>query len=553
MEFRRQGDDGHAPWFDQPDLFDQRRIRLADTDGSGTTDILYLGRDGVRVYLNFAGNALSEARTSGVSPAIDNVDRGGCRRSAGPRNRLPDLVVAVAARCGTAAALHRPDVRKEAASSFARRTTTWALRRGSNTRRRPNSILRTRRRARLGSPALPFPVHVVRRVETYDEVSRNRMVTRYTYHHGFYDGLEREFRGFGARRSSGHRGFRRSSANRRLSDGDNWAEASNVPPVLTSTWFHTGVFLEGGRMSRHLAHEYFQAPDGGTSLLPDTILPSGSYSVRGARGMPGVERFDAAPGGLRARREREGENALQRSSESNFTIVTVQPKGGQSLRRVLHSPARGRDLPLRARHAADPRIGHELTLAVDRFGNVLRSAAIGYQRRDPVFAEQGQTLATLTRPYYTNPVLDPDAYRVPSPAEVKTYQLTAPELNGADRVAFARVEALAASAVEIAYEKEPIEGETQKRLIERARSIYRKNDLSDLLPLGVAGESRVAGRILQARAHGRSPRSVRRQGVAGGAEENSSRARRWLSRRRRGRTLLGSFRPGVLFAPRDGR
>jgi hypothetical protein len=30
-----------APWFDAPDLFDQRRIRLADIDGSGTTDIIY--------------------------------------------------------------------------------------------------------------------------------------------------------------------------------------------------------------------------------------------------------------------------------------------------------------------------------------------------------------------------------------------------------------------------------------------------------------------------------------------------------------------------------
>src|SRR6266567_9544641 len=44
---------------------------------------------------------------------------------------------------------------------------------------------------------LPFPVHVVERVETIDRVSRNRFVTRYAYHHGYFDGLEREFRGFG--------------------------------------------------------------------------------------------------------------------------------------------------------------------------------------------------------------------------------------------------------------------------------------------------------------------------------------------------------------------
>ena len=44
---------------------------------------------------------------------------------------------------------------------------------------------------------LPFPVHVVERVEVDDRVSRNRFVTRYSYHHGFYDGVEHEFRGFG--------------------------------------------------------------------------------------------------------------------------------------------------------------------------------------------------------------------------------------------------------------------------------------------------------------------------------------------------------------------
>ena len=44
---------------------------------------------------------------------------------------------------------------------------------------------------------LAFPVHVVKRVETYDFISRNRFVTSYTYHHGYFDGPEREFRGFG--------------------------------------------------------------------------------------------------------------------------------------------------------------------------------------------------------------------------------------------------------------------------------------------------------------------------------------------------------------------
>jgi hypothetical protein len=39
----------NAPWFDHPDQFDHKRIRFADIDGSGTTDIIYLHRDRYRV------------------------------------------------------------------------------------------------------------------------------------------------------------------------------------------------------------------------------------------------------------------------------------------------------------------------------------------------------------------------------------------------------------------------------------------------------------------------------------------------------------------------
>ncbi len=62
-----------SPRFDEPDQFDQRRVRLADTDGSGTTDILYLGRDGVDVYLNESGNSLSAPRRVRSLPPTDSL------------------------------------------------------------------------------------------------------------------------------------------------------------------------------------------------------------------------------------------------------------------------------------------------------------------------------------------------------------------------------------------------------------------------------------------------------------------------------------------------
>ena len=50
-----------APVFDTPDQFDPRRLRLADIDGSGVVDIIYLARDGVRLFFNRAGNGWTSA------------------------------------------------------------------------------------------------------------------------------------------------------------------------------------------------------------------------------------------------------------------------------------------------------------------------------------------------------------------------------------------------------------------------------------------------------------------------------------------------------------
>ena len=68
----------------------------------------------------------------------------------------------------------------------------------STTRRRPGSTSPTSAAGRPWVTRLPFPVHVVERVETARPRSAgNRFVTRYAYHHGYFDGVEREFRGFG--------------------------------------------------------------------------------------------------------------------------------------------------------------------------------------------------------------------------------------------------------------------------------------------------------------------------------------------------------------------
>jgi hypothetical protein len=61
-----QGDHGQRPYFDRSE-FDHTRIRLADIDSSGTADIIYLHRDGVRLYFNQSGNGWGAPCASSAS------------------------------------------------------------------------------------------------------------------------------------------------------------------------------------------------------------------------------------------------------------------------------------------------------------------------------------------------------------------------------------------------------------------------------------------------------------------------------------------------------
>ncbi len=438
-----------APWLDEPDQFEPKRIRLADTDGAGTADILYLGREGVTVYLNEYGNGWSSARHVQRFPGVDDVasvtvadflGRGtACLLWSSPLpadtgrqlryldlmcGRKPHLLDRTMNNLGAETQIdYAPSTKFYLADKAA--STPWVTR-------------------------LAFPVHVVERVETYDCLSRNRFVTRYTYHHGFYDGVEREFRGFGRVDQLDTETFAALNASGNFPVGENVSAASSVPPVLTRTWYHTGVYLEGGRISRHLAHEYYREGSAdrgeaklteaqiGAMLLDDTILPEdltpeeareACRSLKGSMLRQEIYGLD----------ETEQSNRPYSVTESNFTIRTFQ-KRGPNRHAVFFTHAREQVVFHYERklydvdgcRRADPRVSHGVTLKVDDYGNVLKSVAIGYGRRfpdpSPLFTaedreKQARILLTLTENDYTNVVDEADAWRTPLPSDQRLFEL----------------------------------------------------------------------------------------------------------------------------------
>jgi RHS repeat-associated protein len=501
----------NSPWFDLPDKFDQKRIRLADTDGSGTTDIIYLGAESVDVYLNQSGNGWSSRRVlrgvpTGDLTAVSVTDflgRGtACLVWSSPlpsdglrplryldlmRGQKPHLLTRITNNLGA-------EISVEYASST-------------------EFYLADEAAGKPWVTRLPFPVHVVKRIVTYDAVSRNRFISRKSYHHGYYDGVEREFRGFGRVEQLDTEEFGALTESGTLPRWSNEQASFNVPPVLTKTWYHTGVFIGVDRVSRHLAHEYYREPhESAEMLLDDTILPrdltpeearEACRSLKGSMLRQEVYALDGS----------EESSRPYTAAENNFTIRLLQPRVWNR-HAVFFTHAREsvtfnyeRKLyDIDGVQHADPRVAHAITLVVDDYGNVLKAASIAYPRR---FApnsglphgsdrhEQERFLLTLTESDYTNAVRERDGYRTPLPSVARLYELynLQSDAHGYGITNLFRFEEIGRKVAaasdgrhDLPYEERnstgAFGGEPCRRLFQCTRILYRSDDLERLLPLG---------------------------------------------------------------------
>ncbi len=492
----------NSPWFDAPDIFDQKRIQLADIDGSGTIDIIYLGQEGVNIYLNQSGNSWSEAQTLTRFPHIDNltsvtvVDLFGngtaCLVWSSPLQgdsgrpmlyidlmggQKPHLLINSKNNMGAETVVHYA-----ASTKF---------------------YLKDKAEGKPWITRIPFPVHVVERVETYDRISQNHFVTSYAYHHGYFDGIEREFRGFGMVEQWDTEEFAALGASDTLHSATNIDKASHIPPVLTKTWFHTGAYLRGEEISRQHTCEYFGAPDHDTpefesflkTLLDDTVLPSVAMttdeSIEACRTLKGSilrQEVYARDGSPKA-------GIPYSVSERNYTIKQLQPRGSNQ-HAVFFTHANEALNYHYERNSQDPRIQHELVLEVDPFGNVLKSAAIGYGRLESDLPDtsdqkkQTTTLITYIQNDVTKSIDDKDAYRTPVAWQARTYELTGYNpTTGVDRFSLANFgnwqnnKFILEIDEEINYEETPANGK-QMRLIEHVRTLFRSNNLDIMLPWG---------------------------------------------------------------------
>jgi RHS repeat-associated protein len=528
-----------APWLEDSDLFDPRRIRLADVDGSGPVDLIYLGRDGARVWFNRSGNEWSTPRVLRFPPATSNVDQ---------------IQVADLLGNGTACLVWSSELPEDARRpmqylDLMGGTKPHLLREvinnlGAETaiEYAPSTKYYLQDRA-AGAPwvtRLPFPVHCVEKVTFRDRRRKTEFSTTYSYHHGYFDGVEREFRGFGRVEQVDCQRF------------DDFADV-NVdspyvttdrvlfqPPIKTITWFSTGIAMDRWRILAEYAREYF--PTRFASRLASSVerdlpqpeidasgLPLTTDEVREAmRACKGMalrqEIYELDIDALHTRDEHRPVR-LYSAAQHNCNIRRLQPRGPNmhSVYLVTESEALTYQYELGLEGTSpldpDPRVTHTLNLRFDRYGRPLQSVAVGYPRRGrydndpldpaPLTLEQLALVREVQRELhvmysessFTAELPPGDDHRLPAPCEVRTYELTGvnPSAGHNRYFTLADLRSLRLSPVldpqaaqpvtPLDYQYRPRTSGPHKRLVEHAVTLYFADDLSG--PLGLRAPSRL--------------------------------------------------------------
>ncbi len=222
--------------------YDPRRILVDDIDGDGLADIIYVDDNKVILWINQSGNGWSDPIEIKGTPAVSDLDA----------VRLVDLL-------GTgnrgvlwsadATGLNRPNL---FFLDFTGGVKPYLLSEmdnhmGSLTRVGYASSIRfylddEQHLATRWKTYLPFPVQVVDKVEAIDQISQGKLTTEYRYHHGYWDGAEREFRGFGRVEQRDTEVFEVfHSAGLHSAHPFQPVEIKQFsPPLETRTWFHQG-------------------------------------------------------------------------------------------------------------------------------------------------------------------------------------------------------------------------------------------------------------------------------------------------------------------------
>lgn len=471
----------NSPHFDVENVFKASRIKLADIDGSGTTDIVYFGSKGISIWLNQQGNSfLKEPKTSTHIPQIDDdLHIEICDLLA---NGLSCITFSSVFPADNSQGLRYIDLM---AGTKPHLLKSYSNNQGNEVHLSytPSTVFCATHK--LGkepwSTKLHFPVHCVSKVKVFDRILKTTQAREYSYHHGYYDHEDREFRGFGRVDETDAE----TITNYVIQNGNSVEEELHQPPVLTKSWFHTGAFYKNKKILDQFAHEYFQNTLFTEKLLPDAELPPGLSTdehkevFRACKGMLLRKEMYALDGTTK-------EKYPYTAEQNNCMIKLLQPKGSNKYAVVINQKNETIQYNYE-REPGDPRITHHFIFDIDPYGNILDQASVVYGRVIPGEPEQQQVNVVFSQSRFTKNFIDDFNLRNPLLHFTKSYEVTGLDDPGG-YYDWNKLNEDCTAASTLEFDQQPGPG-LQKRLISYSQIRYRADDGVSILAFGtIAGK-----------------------------------------------------------------
>ncbi|MCY7327686.1 MAG: hypothetical protein LH618_03970, partial [Saprospiraceae bacterium] len=532
---------GNSPVFDQPEMFDPAYIQLADISGTGATDIIYLGKNKFKACLNCSGNAWSDPTE--IEPFF-------------PTEQPNKLTVTDLLGNGTACIVWSSEMPAYSAApmryiDLMGGKKPHLLRSHENGMGKKTEVeyksstfyyLQDKLNGTPWITKLPFPVHCVGKTIVTEAVTNVRFTAAYSYHHGYYDHAEREFRGFGRVEQTDTEYF---DVFAQTGAGNTVPAAHHQPPVLTKTWFHTGAFVDKERILTQFKKEYWQEEfkKNGFSAavieyeLPDAVLLAADnlsgFDINQLSAEEWREALRACKGmalrqeifGLDAEKRIADEQKAKEYADNDPAFLQFQAEARQTEQVPYSVATHNCEIQLLQereknrfgvfmvkesesinyayeRNPEDPRIAHSLTIETDELGNVLEAVSVVYPRlktedilldapndadaarNAKAAARQGQQKQwiTFTKNDVTNDIISPVNYYLRNGWQAKTYELTG-VLPSAAIFTIADFKGKINDFQEIEYQQTATSG-AQKRLIEHVKTKFYDAELIAPLPDG---------------------------------------------------------------------
>ncbi|WP_159813902.1 toxin TcdB middle/C-terminal domain-containing protein [Pseudomonas sp. 18058] len=353
--------------------FNAAQVLLADLDGSGAADLIYLEPKRLRVFMNHAGSGFEQSSVDLPWPEgvlydrltqVSTADLQGLGCSSlivtvpymAPRHWRYDFVKAkpylVNRTCNNMGSSSGVTYRSSAQEWLDEKNQQHA--------------------AGIENPIsqLPMALHVVKQQTQHDEITGNTLTQGFSYRGGYYDRFEREFRGF---RLLMQTDTEATQAER--------ARTGFTAPILSKTWFHTGEDIDPSRDG------YYTGDPSAVALQPTLLHDHAAQPIEPpdedlqreiARCLSGrVLRSE-----VYAADDDPATAVPYAVQESRVAVRVLRPKGEHNPYAVVQPlDLESISYQYEPDIADDPLCQHTLNLEWDEYGSVIHGFTVHYARR----------------------------------------------------------------------------------------------------------------------------------------------------------------------------